>query len=176
MYWRFLSNIVQIGNIIKAHGIVGEMLIRYHAESIDLLKRRILLGKHKDAIKPVVVDDIRYNREKILIKLQGITSRTEAEKLRGYFLFIESSSLPVLDPMEVYRIELFGFSIYANNECIGVLEDIQDIAGQELWYIRATCGKEILFPAVDQFIEKMDFEQRCIRISPPLGLLSLYLE
>ncbi|MDE7469408.1 MAG: PRC-barrel domain-containing protein, partial [Desulfovibrionaceae bacterium] len=88
---------------------------------------------------------------------------------------IDSNQLPPLSEGEIYRYSLFGFRIYAHGSYVGILEDIQDIAGQELWYIRADCGSEILFPKVEQFIDSMDFENQIIHILPPSGLLELYI-
>lgn len=175
MYWRFLNKVIQIAVVVKAHSILGEVLIKYHAESIALLESALLLGKTVESAVPVVIDNVRHHNHKLLIKIRGVSTRTEAEKLRGYFLYIDSNQLPPLSEGEIYRYSLFGFRIYAHGSYVGILEDIQDIAGQELWYIRADCGSEILFPKVEQFIDSMDFENQIIHILPPSGLLELYI-
>ena len=142
---------------------------------MELLERALLLGRTVESAVPVVIENIRLHNTKVLIRIQGITNRTEAEQLQGCFLYIDEKNLPPLSEGEVYRISLFGFFIYAYGEYLGILEDIQDIAGQELWYIKTQCGKEVLFPAIEQFIESMNFETKEIYINPPPGLLELYL-
>lgn len=169
-----MNNLIQIGVVIKAHGILGEVLIKYYAESTELLHGTLFLGRDVESISPISITNIRYNNDKLLIQISGITTRTEAERLRGYFLFIDKNSLPPLSEDEVYRVQLFGFAVYTSQEYIGILEDIQDIAGQEIWYIRSQQGEEVLFPAVEQFIDSMDFHRRVIYITPPVGLIEIY--
>ena len=62
---------------------------------------------------------------------------------------------------------------------VGILEDILDLAGQEIWSIRAPeadGGYEILFPAVPDFVQDMDVDEGVAVIDPPEGLLDLYRE
>lgn len=175
MSWRFLNNLLTIAVVVRAHSILGELLVKYYAESMELLECALFLGRDKESATPILIENVRYHNEKLLIRIQGITNRTEAEQLRGYFLYIHADQLPSLSEGEVYRFSLFGFSIYAHGNYLGILEDIQDIAGQELWYIRTEYGEEVLFPAVEHFIDSMDFEHQIIYISPPDGLLELYI-
>jgi 16S rRNA processing protein RimM len=44
-----------------------------------------------------------------------------------------------------------------------------------LWSIRTPDGKEVLFPAVEEFVLDIDLEAGSVRIAPPPGLLDLYL-
>ncbi len=60
-------------------------------------------------------------------------------------------------------------------EELGIIEEISFPAGQELWTIKSRDGKEILFPAVSEFIEKYDLPNKKVYINPPEGLVDLYL-
>jgi 16S rRNA processing protein RimM len=44
-----------------------------------------------------------------------------------------------------------------------------------VWKIITEDGKEILFPAVQEFVDSVDMEQKKIVITPPDGLLDVYL-
>lgn len=57
---------------------------------------------------------------------------------------------------------------------IGVLEDMRDMAGQEIWFVRDEAGNEILLPAVEEIVVEIDLEQGLIRVDPPGGLVELY--
>ncbi len=68
------------------------------------------------------------------------------------------------DLNQIYSIEL------------GIIEDIIFPAGQEIWLIKTPDGKEILFPAVSDFVYGFDLENEKIYLDPPEGLIELYLE
>ena len=60
---------------------------------------------------------------------------------------------------------------------LGLLEDISFPAGQEIWTIRtpdAEGGREILLPAVPQFVLDIDLDAGTVCINPPEGLIELY--
>jgi len=63
--------------------------------------------------------------------------------------------------------------LHATGEMIGALANVDFAGGQELWVIETPDGKEILFPAVPDFVDAVDLERGIIRISPPPGLLDL---
>ncbi len=58
---------------------------------------------------------------------------------------------------------------------LGIIEDIIFPAGQELWVIKNKEQKEILFPAVAEFVNSYDLNNKKVYINPPEGLIELYL-
>ncbi len=93
---------------------------------------------------------------------------------------------------EVYVHQLIGLDIYwkkaedlayaiANNEdevdehFLGTLEKIDFMAGQEIWVIKSEENEEILLPAVEEFVEVINLEEGEIIITPPQGLIEIYL-
>ena len=58
---------------------------------------------------------------------------------------------------------------------IGAIADVDLSSGQEIWRIATPDNKEILFPAVPEFVAELDARTRTARISPPPGLLEIYL-
>ena len=59
-------------------------------------------------------------------------------------------------------------------QVLGILKDIQWVAGQELWFVHDAADNEILIPAVDSIVVDIDIQGQCIIIDPPPGLVELY--
>ncbi len=119
----------------------------------------------------------------------------EAEAMREFLKQNKQISQDIMQKSEeeVYVHQLIGLEIYwkkaedlayaiAHNEdevdehYLGVLERIDFMAGQEIWVIKGEDEEEILLPAVEEFVEVIDIEEGEIIITPPQGLIELYLE
>jgi len=123
----------------------------------------------------------RPHQDRALLTLEGVSDRDAAEALRGWLIEVEASSLPRLSEDEIFLHELMGLRVRESGaaddaEDLGVLEDVLDEAGQELWVIRSPDGREILLPAVAEFVEVIDLDEGLAVICPPPGLLELFEE
>ena len=149
-------------------------------EFLDLVQDTLFL-RHRSggAIRPFSLLRKRTHHGSLLLSFAGVTTRNDAEALRSHTVFVSRQDVPLEDD-EFFLHDLLGFSVFTVNEKgaeteLGMLEDVSVPAGQILWTIRTPDGKEILFPAVDDFVLSIDLDTKCARIAPPPGLLDVYL-
>jgi 16S rRNA processing protein RimM len=156
----------------------GEVCLVYYAESLEWLNGPVWLRSvDAEPARQAKATGARLHRGKVLIRLEGVADRAAAEQLRGLTVLVPESMLPESDENTLYLHDLMGMSVleHASGKPIGALAHVRFIGGQELWAIASPDGKEILFPAVPDFVDAVDLEHKIIRISPPPGLLDLYL-
>ena len=130
------------------------------------------------AASPVRIREWSLWKDQLILTIEGVNDRTQAEQMRGQELLIDASHLPEAEEDEPYLRDLLGLAVkLENGEVIGELEDIDFPAGQEMWVIRAPeseGGYEILLPAVPEFVLDIDLDAEVVTIAPPEGLLELY--
>ena len=150
------------------------------AESSDLVQGTLFL-RHRSggAIRPFPLLRKRTHHGSLLLSFADVTTRNDAEALRSHMVFVAMQDVPLEDD-EVFLHDLPGLRVFTVNEKgveteLGLLEDVSAPAGQILWTIRTPDGKEILFPAVDEFVLSIDLEAKRARVAPPPGLLDVYL-
>lgn len=178
-----MKNFIEVGCIVKAHGIRGEICIDYNADSPDLLRDSIYLapaGPGRAVPKRYALQKVRMHQGRPLVTLEGVPDRTAAELLRGQRVFVPEDRLPELEADEIYMSDLPGLEVMTRGEDgklspLGVLTHADIQAGQELWTITTPDGKEVLFPAADDFVESIDLDENRVIITPPPGLLEIYL-
>lgn len=170
-----------IGYLSKAHGIRGELVFVPTVESSDLVRDMLFL-RHRNggAIRPFSLLRKRTHHGALLLSFAGVTTRNDAELLRSHTVFVSRQNVALPEDDEVFLSDLPGLSVFALDESgteaeLGVLETVSAPAGQILWSIRTPDGKEILFPAVEEFVLSIDLDTKRARIAPPPGLLDLYL-
>lgn len=187
---------IVVGEVSKPHGVKGELCIHCRASSPSLFDAtdRVRLtppgqtqpaeragrrGGPRSASFKIV--SWRPHKDRVLMFLEGVADRDAAEALRGRLVEIDAEALPKASPDEVFIHELLGCRVREAGAAddapdLGILEDVLDEAGQELWVIRGPKDREILLPAVPEFVESIDLEAGLIVVCPPPGLLELFAE
>lgn len=170
-----------IGYIARAHGVRGELVFVPETDDPSLADGVVYLRPRAGgAARPYAVAGRRRHHGNVLLLLEGLEDRTAAERLKAHTLLIDKARLPALEEDEVYLADLPGLEVETPDgaggwRSLGRIVAAEAPAGQVLWTIRSPEGKDILFPAVEQFIVSLDPQSGLARIDPPPGLLDLYL-
>ncbi|WP_045211947.1 ribosome maturation factor RimM [Desulfonatronovibrio magnus] len=172
-----LKDLIVCGKVVKPHGLKGEIQTLWFGNSPLLLDKVPGIYLRKTGARPVQfkVSSWRRHQSRILLILDRLSGRDVAESWRGADILIDPIHLPEPDNEELYVYQLTGCSVWLPEEkYIGVLEEVMDNKGSEVWRITTADHLEVLFPAHDQFIVSIDTHKRKIIIKPPEGLLEIY--
>lgn len=169
---------IHMGNLTRPHGLKGEVCVDWFGDDTGLLQGPFYLQAGDSPPKPAKAKAVRMHKGQALLLLENISDRTAAESLRGLKILIHTNDLPELDDEAVYLHTIIGLEVVLDSTglSIGTLDHVEFPAGQELWAIAHPSGKEILLPAVEDFIVAFEVEEGRIRVEPPEGLLELYLQ
>ena len=167
---------VQLGQVARAHGIRGEVALDWYAEAAPCAFPLLWLCRKDMPPRAMEVLASRAHKGRPLMSLAGVTTRDEAEALRGCVLCVPRADLPEPAADEAYLADLLGAEVLLpDGGRLGRLDHVEMPAGQEVWAIRTDSGREILFPARPDFIRAFDLKARQVCIDPPAGLLDVYL-
>lgn len=101
---------ILVAVIASAHGIKGAVKVKTFTESpINILA----YGPLKDEKgKKYVLKLVRsVSTDSVIVALEGVSDRNQAEGLRGTKLYIERSQLPGVDEEEFYHSDLIGLTV-----------------------------------------------------------------
>ena len=91
-------------------------------------------------------------------------------------LYLPLEFLPKLNDDKFYFHEIIGYKIEDKNfGFVGIVKSVNDSTAQSLFEIDNN-GIEILIPMNDEFISKVDKENKTIFVDTPEGLIDLYLD
>ncbi len=172
-----MSKRILLGRITRPHGIKGEVRVAFFGDRPEILNGPLWLSSHSGQARPLRVLAWRVQQEQLILALQGVEDRNQAEALRNAEILVAEADMPPPGEDELYLHQLMGLEVHqaCPPRLLGVLENVIFPAGQELWSIISPDGKEILFPAVAEFVEDIDLDAGRIVVNPPEGLLDLYL-
>lgn len=164
---------VNIGVVVKPHGIRGEVCVLPTTDWPEQFQsgRTIRLYKTGQAPCSMTLERVRVKHNQFIIKFELIDERSDAELLRGWNVQIRESERPELPEGTYYVSELVGMrAVSTRGESLGVLTDVIQNTAQDI-YILDRDGKEILIPAVQEFVKEIQIENRLIVIDAIEGLL-----
>jgi len=164
---------LEIGRIVKAHGIRGEVVVRSLSENPARFQpgSRLLVGHDIDAVVEMVVGCVRPQQPgRLLVAFDGVPDRTAAEALRGRRIFARAAALPELPDDVFWERDLIGLPVVdVEGAALGVISAVISRTEQDLWEVQTPSGP-VLLPAAKGIVVSVDLEARRVTVDPPAGL------
>jgi 16S rRNA processing protein RimM len=160
------TDAVLLGKFGRAHGIRGEILFDFFGEDPKILaKSKLLLKDPKSTFtRDIVITSLRPHQKGLILSLEGILTRTDAEALVGSELFIKRDSLPEIAEDELYLHDLMGIKVLdSSGQLIGSVIKLLDTQEIPILIIKRANGSELYLPFTDSFILEIDLNERFLR-------------
>lgn len=165
----------RIGKISKPYGLRGEVQIILNPGSASHIKEGIPLFIDLDGQRvPFYIEGAELiSSDQAIAKLEFINSVDEARGVSGCDVFLESGTVegPVTGPGNPG--DMIGYSV--TDLELGDIGKITKYLHSEMnpvWHIEYR-GNDLLVPAVDEFILKIDHRKKKIHLKLPEGLTEL---
>ncbi len=149
------ADLVEIGVIVRPHGVRGAVKVLLHNPDTTLVRRgRSLLldGRPVRLLEVQPLSDVRY----CIVYLDGVVDCNAAETLRNKPLCVRRADLPKLQPGEYYHLEIIGARVETpEGRPIGTVAGIMTTSVDVL-EVRRPDGSEVLIPVRDPFVISID--------------------
>ncbi len=160
----------EIGQIANTHGLKGELKVRPYTETAKRFEALTsILIDFDGNLKEYKIESVRYQKDVILLKLQGVDVIEDAEKLKGFSIKIPREDAKQLEENEFFIADLIGLEVY-QDDFIGIVDDVFEAGGSDVYVIKRKGKKDLLLPAIGSVIKKIDIEGRRIDVEIPRGL------
>ncbi|MDY3038005.1 MAG: ribosome maturation factor RimM [Eubacteriales bacterium] len=162
---------IKIGKIVNTVGLKGEVKVYKYSDSIEIYET-IESIYVEDRL--TVIENVRAQKNMVILKLEGADDRNAAEALRGKELYITEDDLPELPEGQYYVRDLIGMSVTEEDgNLLGHVTDVLQNTAQDIFEVESENGKKLLIPKVDQFVLDIDAEKREITVRLIEGMLDL---
>ena len=166
-----------LGKIVKKHSFRGEVVIKLDTDEPELYRNMesvfVDLGGN---LVPFFIKKSSLSKSTMLrVHFEDVNSEEEADFIMKTGIYLPLDLLPKLEGDQFYFHEIIGFRIIdAKHGDVGELMYINDKAAQPMFEIEKD-GVEIFIPMIDDFIQKIDRENKEVLVETPEGLIDLYL-
>ena len=164
---------IEIGQIVNTNGLKGVVKVNPFTDDISKFEDlKYVYIQLKSELKKVKIEQVRYNKNQVLLKLEGIDSIEEAEKYRNFYLKTEKESQEDLGEDTYYIVDLIGIDVYSDkNEYLGKIEDVFPTGSNDVYVVKDNLGKQILIPAIADVVKEVDLKNKKMTINLIPGLI-----
>ena len=174
------EEITSVGKLLKTHALKGELNMLLDIDPGYLEEGNPAILDIDGIYVPFYSDSIRTKGSfSYLVKFDGIDSEIEAKK------FVNKTVFALRDKLKEYMLEnydeeyalyddLVGYTIEdIESGVIGKVVEIDTNTENELFIVETPDGNTVYIPLTEDFIEKMDEDNKTITMRLPDGLLDL---
>jgi len=162
---------VPVGRIVKVHGLYGEVSVVPAAGPPFSLPEglRVWLVPPRSGPAQHVIESVRPGPKGPLVRLDGVSSRADAEPLRGCTLLARSADLP--EGWTEPGADDIGLAVVdVERGEIGSVVDVIVTGANDVWVVRDGPYGEVLVPVIDDVVLEVDSESgvATVRLLPGL--------
>lgn len=157
-----MRDILRVGKIVNTHGLKGEMKVialtddpkRYNDLEFVLLDG-----------KEVKIESRKFQKDRVILKLEGINSIEEVEKLKNKYLEIPREYAVELEEDTYFIADLIGCRVFdTEGKDLGEIFDVLQTKNNDVYWIKKP--KELLIPVLLEIVLDINIEDRKIIIKP----------
>lgn len=163
----------EIGQIVNHFGIKGMVKVNPFTNDISQFEElKSVLVEKNGKLLDIQIEEVKYSKNQILLKLKGIDTVEEAEKYRNCYIKIARENAKKLPKNTYFIADLLGLTVYTDeNILLGKVEDIYNSGASDIYVIKSEDGKQILLPGIKDVIKQIDLEQEKIVVHLIKGLV-----
>jgi len=170
-----------VGLITSCHGINGQVKVKSFSDFEERFLKpgmRWLQKENEPPSKMELISGFKQpGKETFIVKLQGINTRNQAEKLKKLKILVKTDKLPKLKKDEFHLLELINLDVKTleNDELkiIGKVINLENEKNNLLIIELFENQKKVLIPFVKEIVPVVDIKNNFLIIKPPKGLLEL---
>ncbi len=166
-----------LGKIAKKFSFKGEVLIYLDTDEPKLYEdmESVFVEFNKNLVPFFIENSNLHKGDFLRVKFEDVDTEEDADEIMGCEIYLPLNMLPKLTGNKFYFHEVIGFEI--EDQRLGVfgkIVSINDTSAQPLFEV-INGNIEILVPMIDQFLIKIDRENKKVIMNLPEGLVEMYL-
>ncbi|KVV13682.1 ribosome maturation factor RimM [Flavobacterium sp. TMP13] len=166
-----------LGKIAKKFSFKGEVLIYLDTDEPELYENleSVFVECNKHLVPFFIENSSLHKNDFLRVRFEDLTTEEEADGLLNNAVYLPLTTLPKLTGNKFYFHEVIDFEI--EDQRLGVfgkIVGVNDTSAQPLFEV-LNGEVEILIPMIDQFLVKIDRENKKVIMNLPEGLVEMYL-
>ena len=164
-----LQQYLEVGQVTRAHGIMGEVRVQPWADSPEFLCQFKTLYVDKTHW-PIKVERARVHKNMAILKFEGVTDVPSALAMRNAILYIDRSDVQ-LPEGSFFLADLYGLEVRdaQSGEVLGHIDEVLTLPANNVYVVKGG-PRELMIPAVPQFIAETNLEEGYLRVNLIEGL------
>ena len=168
-----MTKYLEIGQIVNTFGIKGMVKVKPFTDNLERFNNlEKIYIKNKSGQTEYKIQEVKYHKNMVLIKFEGIENPEQADLLRNSYLIVDRETEEPLEPGRYYIVDMIGLDVFTDdNEYLGKLEDIYNTGSNDIYVVKNELGKQVLLPAIEDVIKNIDMDNKKVIVHLIPGLV-----
>ena len=166
-----MVKMLKVGKIVNTHGIKGDLKVlplTDYMERFEELDWVYIDGNDER----FYIKNVRYMPAVVLLSFKGYEDINLVKRFKDKYLFIDENQRRDLPEGTYYIADIIGLDVYTTKgEYIGRVKDIIQTSSNDVYVIEGEGSREIMIPAVEEFISGICLGEGKIIIDPIEGMV-----
>lgn len=168
-----MEEYLEIGQIVNTNGLKGFLKVKPFTDDITRFEdlETVYIQKGKELIE-FNIQEVKYAKNMVLLKLEGIDDIDEAQKYRNFYIKINRNDAVELEDNSYFIVDIIGSEVFTDEDVLlGKVVDVFPTGSNDVYTVKAEDGKEILLPAIEDVIKNVDTKNKKIIVHLLEGLI-----
>lgn len=167
-----MKQLLEIGQIVNTYGIKGYLKVVPYTDDITRFEQlKTIYVETKKELKECTIEDVKYSKNLVLLKLKEIDDINVAEGYKNCYLKIDREKAVELPEDTYFIVDLIGIEVYSDeNKALGKIVDVFPTGSNDVYVVKDELGKQILLPAIGEVIKEVDITNKKMMVHLIAGL------
>ena len=170
-----------VAYVVGVHGMRGEVKAELYTDFPDRFTPGLTLYVG-DKLEQIEVRAARLHKQHILLALAGVSTRDQAEALRGRWLYVDEDDAVLLEEDTYFVHDILGLTVATEEgHELGTVADVIFTGANEVYVVRRPAAQgaaegapppaDLLLPATDEVVRSVDLAagRMVVRLLPGLA-------
>ena len=152
-------NEIRLGSINGSHGIKGWVKVFSYTDPLEaILDYSPWILRKGGAEKEITVKDGHASGKRLIVQIEGVDTRDQAESLIGYEVHVSMEAIPDLEEGEFYWFQLEGLVVKnSGGEVLGKIDHMLETGANDVMVVKG--DRERLIPFVfEHYVKSVSLE------------------
>ncbi|HAJ73690.1 MAG TPA: 16S rRNA processing protein RimM [Lachnospiraceae bacterium] len=163
----------RVGVITSPHGVRGEVKVFPTTDDASRFKKlKEVLVEQRGIRKEMKVQHVKFFKNMVILKLEGIESMNDAEFYRKCDLMVDRKNAIPLEEGEYYIGDLIGMNVITDEgRKLGILTDVMQTGANDVYVVNSPEFGEVLIPVIDDCVLDISLEKNEVLVHLLQGLI-----
>lgn len=166
-----MESLLEVGQIVNSYGIKGFLKVVPLVDNNNQFKEfKRLYVQEKNTYKELKIEEIKFSKNLVLIKAEGIDTIEIATKFKNLYLFAKRKDIK-LEKGAHFIVDLIGLEVYTEEgKLLGKLKEVLQPGANDVYVVKNEKNEQILIPVIPDVIKNIDIENKKIIVKLLNGL------
>lgn len=162
---------LEVGKVINTHGIKGELKFQLWCDGVEFLQGIQVLYLDSKGEAPIELLSVRPQKSNALIRLAGIGTIEQAERLKNKILYINRDDAR-LSENSYFIQDIIGCKVFDidNGFWYGTVKNVVNLGASDIYEVKLAGGGEAMIPVIPDIVKTVNIADGKIEIKKMKGL------